>query len=290
MELRYGTNPQQPATVAPVVDDRWPYMVRNGRPGYINLLDALNAWQLVQQASRALGKPAATSFKHVSPAGAAVAGTVDEVTAELYGVDGASVGASTSAYLRARDADPKSSYGDFVALSDPVDAELASVLARVVCDGIVAPGYEPAALETLSRKKNGGFLVLQADPTFEPPAEDHRDVYGVRFTQSRDTVEIGRSVLEDAIGEPLSEQAKADLLLGLVVLRFTQSNSTCYVRGRAGARDRRRAAVARRLHAPGGCEGRHLVAAPPPARAGPRLQARGEAAGSDQLADPVHRG
>ncbi|MBO0708395.1 MAG: phosphoribosylaminoimidazolecarboxamide formyltransferase [Candidatus Dormibacteraeota bacterium] len=230
MELRYGLNPQQPASVEPVIPDRWPFTVRNGRPGYINLLDALNAWQLVRQASRALGKPAATSFKHVSPAGAAVAGPIDAVTADLYDLDPARLTPLTSAYVRARDADPKSSYGDFIALSEPVDEQLAGVLARVVSDGIIAPAYEPRALETLSRKKRGGFLVLEADPTYEPPAEEVREVYGLRFGQARDVVEIGPGVLTDPLGPPLSPQAADDLLLGLVVLRFTQSNSTCYVR------------------------------------------------------------
>ncbi|MGH7920919.1 MAG: phosphoribosylaminoimidazolecarboxamide formyltransferase, partial [Candidatus Dormibacteraceae bacterium] len=230
MELRYGLNPQQQASVEPVVPDRWPFTVLGGRPGYINLLDALNAWQLVQQASRALGKPAATSFKHVSPAGAAVSGPVDAVTAELYGLDPERVGPLTSAYVRARDADPKSSYGDFVALSGDVDEQLARVLAHVVSDGIIAPGYDKEALEVLTRKKNGTFLVLRADPTYEPPPEDRRELYGVRFTQSRDLVEIGPEVLVDPLGPPLPPQTSDDLLLGLVVLRFTQSNSTCYVR------------------------------------------------------------
>jgi AICAR transformylase/IMP cyclohydrolase PurH len=231
LELRYGLNPQQRASVEPVVPERWPFAVRNGRPGYINLLDALNAWQLVQQASRALGRPAATSFKHVSPAGVAVAGPIDEVTADLYDLDPAGVTPLTSAYVRARDADPKSSYGDFVGLSEPVDEQLARVLARVVSDGIIAPGYDARALEILSRKKQGGFLVLEADPTYVPPAEDVRELYGVRFHQVRDTVEITPGVLKDPLGPPLTEEVTDDLLLGLVVLRFTQSNSTCYVRG-----------------------------------------------------------
>ncbi len=230
MELRYGLNPQQSASVEPVVPERWPFAVRNGRPGYINLLDALNAWQLVRQASRALGRPAATSFKHVSPAGAAVSGPIDEVTAGLYDLDPAQVTPLTSAYVRARDADPKSSYGDFVALSEPVDEQLARVLARVVSDGVIAPGYKARALEILSRKKQGAFLVLEADSSYEPPAEDVREVFGVRFRQARDTVEVGPGVLKDPLGPPLTPQAADDLLLGLVVLRFTQSNSTCYVR------------------------------------------------------------
>ena len=213
-----------------IIPDRWPFTVRNGKPGYINLLDALNAWQLVRQASRALDRPAATSFKHVSPAGAAVAGPVDEVTADLFDLDAGRLSPVTSAYVRARDIDPKSSYGDFVAVSQPVDEQLARLLARVVSDGIIAPGYEGRALEILSRKKQGGYPVLEADTTYEPPAEEVREVYGVRFRQARDTVEIGPAVLEDPLGPPLSAQAADDLVLGLIVLRFTQSNSTCYVR------------------------------------------------------------
>src|ERR1019366_4069238 len=156
VELRYGINPQQMMTdVRPVEAGSWPIRLLNGEPSYINLLDALNGWQLVHEASQALGKPAAASFKHVSPAGAAVAGPVDEVMVELYGIGGSAVGNLTSAYLRARDADPKSSYGDFAAVSDPVDDELAELLMGVVCDGIVAPGYAPSAVRRLSQKRKG---------------------------------------------------------------------------------------------------------------------------------------
>jgi AICAR transformylase/IMP cyclohydrolase PurH len=173
VDLRYGTNPQQAATTAPVQPGQWPVRVLQGSPSYINMLDALNSWQLVLEASRALHRPAATSFKHVSPAGAAVARPVDDVTAELYGIDQASVGALTSAYLRARDADPKSSYGDFAAVSHPVDAEFAELLTSVVCDGIIAPGYAPGTVATLSRKKNGRFLVMEADETHTPRCTRH---------------------------------------------------------------------------------------------------------------------
>jgi AICAR transformylase/IMP cyclohydrolase PurH len=228
VRLRYGTNPQQAtAHAAPVTPGRWPVRVLNGQPSYINVLDALNGWQLVREASQALGRPAAASFKHVSPAGAAVAGPVDEVTAELYGVAGAGgVGDLTSAYLRARDADPKSSYGDFAALSHPVDAELAALLTRVVSDGVIATGYEPGTVATLSRKQNGRFLVMEADPAFVPPQQEHREIGGLRLTQERDRTELRPELL----GNTLPRTAVEDLLLAMATLRYTQSNSVCYVR------------------------------------------------------------
>ena len=234
MELRYGTNPHQAAApIAPVLPERWPVRVLHGQPSLINLLDALNSWQLVREASDALGRPAAASFKHVSPAGAAVAGPVDEVTAELYGVDADTVGTLTSAYLRARDADPKSSYGDFAALSHPVDAELAELLAGVVCDGVIAPGYEPGTVERLGRKKNGSFLVMEADRTFEPPKDEAREVFGLRLVQERDRIPLTSALLDGPVGGTLPESAVEDLLLGLAVMRYTQSNSVCYLRGGA---------------------------------------------------------
>jgi AICAR transformylase/IMP cyclohydrolase PurH len=232
VDLRYGINPQQQAArAAPVCPGQWPVRVLHGSPSYINMLDALNSWQLVRAASRALSRPAATSFKHVSPAGAAVAGPVDEVTAGLYGLDGARVGPLTSAYLRARDADPKSSYGDFAAVSHPVDGELAGLLAGVVCDGIIAPGYAPGTVATLSRKKNGRFLVMEADEAFVPPQAEAREVFGLRLTQQRDDVALSAALLDDLVCGVLPAPAADDLLLGLAVLRYTQSNSVCYVRG-----------------------------------------------------------
>lgn len=228
MKLRYGTNPQQAAAhAAPVTAGTWPVRVLSGQPSYINLLDALNGWQLVHEASRLLNRPAAASFKHVSPAGTAVAGPLDEVTAELYGIAVAEISPVASAYVRARDADPKSSYGDFAAVSHPVDAELADLLMGVVCDGIVAPGYEPGTVERLSGKKNGRFLVMEADDSFVPPPHETREVFGVRLTQERDPARLSAALL----GDELPESAVGDLLLGLTVLRFTQSNSVCYVRG-----------------------------------------------------------
>jgi phosphoribosylaminoimidazolecarboxamide formyltransferase/IMP cyclohydrolase len=232
VDLRYGINPQQQAAdAAPVRPGQWPIRVLQGSPSYINMLDALNSWQLAREARRALNRPAAASFKHVSPAGAAVAGPVDEVTAKLYGIDRHCVGALTSAYLRARDADPKSSYGDLAAVSHPVDAELAELLARVVCDGIIAPGYAPGTVETLSKKKNGRFLVMEADEAFVPPEHEAREVFGLRLAQRRDEVALSYALLENVVCGALSTTAREDLLLGLVVLRYTQSNSVCYLRG-----------------------------------------------------------
>jgi AICAR transformylase/IMP cyclohydrolase PurH len=219
MELRYGINPQQAAEFeGPAV------RVLNGQPSYVNMLDALNAWQLVREASGALGRTVAASFKHVSPAGAALSGPIDQVTADLYGM--ADVGPVASAYLRARDADPKSSYGDFAAVSAPVDAELAELLSAVVCDGIVAPGFEPGTVATLSVKKGGRFIVVEADPDFVPPQREAREVFGMRLVQDRDPVPLTRDLLD----EGLPSTAVDDLLLGMAVLRYTQSNSVCYVK------------------------------------------------------------
>ncbi len=206
MQLRYGLNPHQSASVTAL--DQWPFTVVHGSPSYINVLDALTGWQLVREASDLLGLPAAASFKHVSPAGAAVGDTV------------------TSAYQRARDADPKSSYGDFVAVSHPVDAELAGVLKRLVCDGIIAPGYDEGVVGVLAGKKRGKFLVLEADPAFQPPALEVRDVYGVRITQQRDDLPLTPDLLDPG----LPDAAVRDLLLGMVVARYTQSNTVVMIK------------------------------------------------------------
>jgi phosphoribosylaminoimidazolecarboxamide formyltransferase/IMP cyclohydrolase len=228
MQLRYGTNPhQRPASAEPIAHQ--PIRVLSGEPSYINLLDALAGWRLVREAGAALAKPAAASVKHVSPAGAAIAGPIDEVIAETYGVD-ASPGALTSAYLRARDADPKSSYGDFIAVSEPVDAELADLLGGVISDGIIAPDFEPGVVGTLSAKKNGRFLVVQADPEFTPPASESREIFGLRLTERADDRPITERVLTDVRCGALTDAARADLLLGLIVLRYTQSNSVAYLR------------------------------------------------------------
>ncbi|MYS24030.1 phosphoribosylaminoimidazolecarboxamide formyltransferase / IMP cyclohydrolase [Streptomyces sp. DvalAA-14] len=235
MELRYGLNPQQArASAEPITPGAWPLRVLNGDPSYLNLLDALSGWRLVREAAQALGRPVAASFKHVSPAGAALAGPVDAPTAAFYGFDPAEgiAGPLASAYVRARDADPKSSYGDFAAVSHPVDAELAALLGRVVCDGIVAPGYEPGTVAALSAKKRGRFLVLAADPAFVPPEMERREIYGLQLAQARDEVPLSTDLLGNVVcGQaPLPAAAAADLLLGLAVVRHTQSNAVCYVR------------------------------------------------------------
>jgi len=197
----------------------------SGQPSLINLLDALNAWQLVKEVKQALGLPAAASFKHVSPAGAAVAQPLDAPLAEAYEVSGVELTPAALAYVRARGADPKCSYGDFAALSEPVDEATAQFLKGVVSDGIIAPAYEPAALEILKQKKGGKFLVLSADPDFVPPARESREMYGMRLTQDRNNRVFVLEDLNDVVCGELSEQAKRDLVLGLTTLKYTQSNS-----------------------------------------------------------------
>jgi phosphoribosylaminoimidazolecarboxamide formyltransferase/IMP cyclohydrolase len=225
-------NPQQAvAYAAPVLPDSWPVRVVHGQPSLINMLDALGGWQLVREAGQLLGRPAAASFKHTSPAGVALAGSVDEVAAAPYGrTAGDGISGVASAYLRARDADPKSSYGDFAAVSRPVDMDLANLLTGVVCDGIIAPGYDQGTVAVLSRKKNGRFLVMEADPAFTPPPTESREVFGLRLTQERDETPLSAELLQIVTGPPPGEAAVSDLLLGMAVLRQTQSNSVCYVR------------------------------------------------------------
>jgi phosphoribosylaminoimidazolecarboxamide formyltransferase/IMP cyclohydrolase len=227
MQLRYGINPHQAARI--VSEDGGPLRVRHGRPSYINLLDAATGWQLVREALAATGLPAAASVKHVSPAGAAVAGHLDEVTRETWGLD-ATAGPLTSAYARARDADPKSSFGDLIAVSGPVDAELADLLRRVVADGIVAPGFAPGVLAALAAKKGGTFLVLEADPDWVPPPAERRDVLGLTVEQDADLAPITADVLTSEGDAELPPAVVRDALLGMVTARYTQSNSVALVR------------------------------------------------------------
>jgi phosphoribosylaminoimidazolecarboxamide formyltransferase/IMP cyclohydrolase len=234
MQLRYGTNPHQSARVAGSAGAgpgraAGPVRVVHGRPSYINLLDALNGWQLVREAAIAAGGPAAASFKHVSPAGVAVAGPVDPAAREAWGLD-AAPGPLTSAYVRARDADPKSSFGDMIAVSEPVDAELAGFVRRVVADGIIAPGFEAGAVAALAAKKDGAFLILEADPAWQPPAWERREVFGLVLEQERDVLPITAGLLTVAGDGALPAGAARDAVLGLVTLRFTQSNSVAVVR------------------------------------------------------------
>jgi len=221
--MRYGMNPHQPARI---VGGNGPRLV-NGEPSMINYLDALNAFELVREADRATGLPAAASFKHVSPAGAAVAGTIDGVASRTWRVPTAASGSLASAYVRARDADPKSSLGDVVALSRPVDADTAELLTTVICDAVIAPGFESGTAGRLSAKRGGRFLVFEADPTLEPPVLERRDVLGVTVEQERDAVPVESVLPTDA---PLDTSARLDALLGLVVLRYTQSNSVAMIR------------------------------------------------------------
>jgi phosphoribosylaminoimidazolecarboxamide formyltransferase/IMP cyclohydrolase len=222
--MRYGMNPHQSARI---VAGRGPRVV-NGNPSMINYLDALNAFELVREADDATGRPAAASFKHVSPAGAALAGAVDATAARVWRVGAGEDTGLLSAYVRARDADPRSSFGDVAALSRPVDMATAEFLRTVICDAVIAPGYEPGAAGILAAKRGGGFLVLEADPRQVPPAAERRDVLGVTIEQDRDTVPATTALPGDGA---LSETARTDALLGLVTLRYTQSNSVALVRG-----------------------------------------------------------
>lgn len=232
MQLKYGTNPHQRyAAVEPVTSGTQPIEVLHGTPSLINFLDALNAWQLVRELRGCLGLPAATSFKHVSPAGAAVAAPLGDELRKVYEVEGRDLSPAALAYVRARGADPKSSFGDFVALSDRVDRETAEFLKGVVSDGIVAPGYDPAALEILKAKKSGGFIVMRADPDYQPPPRESREIFGVRLTQDRNDHVIGRTDLANVKIGALTDDATRDLLLGLVTLKYTQSNSVGYAWG-----------------------------------------------------------
>jgi len=225
--MRYGMNPHQPASI---VAGHGPRVI-NGEPSMINYLDALNAFELVREADEAAGAPAAASFKHVSPAGAALAGPVDATAARVWRVDEAAVGGSLlSAYVRARDADPKSSFGDVVALSRPVDLATAEFLRTVICDAVIAPGFEPGTAGILAAKRDGRFLVLEADPGRTPPATERRDVLGVTIEQERDRVPVATALPDDG---SLDAATRADALLGLVTLRYTQSNSVALVRGGA---------------------------------------------------------
>ena len=229
MDLRYGSNPDQLAR-ATVGDAGAPVRVVAGHPSYINVLDALGAWELVREAAAVLSVPVATTFKHVSPAGAATAGRLDEVMRNTWSPDGVDLSDIASAYIRARDCDPKSSFGDIVAVSEPVDHSLTRVLRGVVSDGIIAPGYAPGTVEKLAAKKNGQYLVLEADAAFEPPAWETRELGGVRLEQHRPTTEITASIVRSGTTKPLPESAVSDLMLAMIAARHTQSNTVTYAR------------------------------------------------------------
>ena len=232
MELKYGCNPNQKPARVFMEAGELPFKVLNGRPGYINLLDALNSWQLVRELKEATGLPAAASFKHVSPAGAAVAVPLSESLQKAYFVEGVELSPVATAYIRARGADRMSSYGDFVALSDECDAQTAAFLKREVSDGIIAPSYSDEALEILKSKRKGTYLVLQMDVDYQPEAIERKQVFGVTFEQQRNEVKLTSECLSErpTKNKEIPEGAERDLLIALITLKYTQSNSVCYAK------------------------------------------------------------
>jgi len=230
MQLKYGCNPHQLFASAEPIGAASVELL-NGQPSLINWLDALNAWPLVLELGRALELPAAASFKHCSPAGAAIATPLSAELAEAYEVSGRELSPAALAYVRARGADPKCSFGDFVALSEPVDEPTADFLKSVVSDGIIAPGYEGNALATLSAKKNGSFIVMRADRNFQPPARESREMFGMRLSQDRNAHVFGLADLRDVVCGELDEGARRDLVLGYTTLKYTQSNSVGFAVG-----------------------------------------------------------
>ena len=231
LELKYGCNPnQKPAKIFTNDGRDLPIRVLNGRPGYINLLDAFNSWQLVKELKAATGMPAAASFKHVSPAGAAVAKPMSETLKKIYFVDDLELSPIATAYARARGADRMSSYGDWAALSDVCDKETATLLAREVSDGIIAPGYTDEALAILKTKRKGTYNVVEIDPDYKPEPIEHKDVFGITFEQGRNELKIDADMLTNLVTEnkAIPEDAKLDLVLSLITLKYTQSNSVCY--------------------------------------------------------------
>lgn len=233
MELKYGCNPnQKPARVYMKDGQDLPFTVLNGKPGYINLLDAFNSWQLVRELREATGLPAAASFKHVSPAGAAVAVPLSDTLKKMYFVEGVELTPMATAYIRARGADRMSSYGDFAALSDECDAATARFLAREVSDGIIAPSYSAEALEILKTKRKGNYLVIQMNPDYKAPELETKEVFGVTFEQKRNDVKITEELFNNVPtkNKEIPEAAKRDLLISLITLKYTQSNSVCYAK------------------------------------------------------------
>ncbi len=234
LALKYGCNPNQKPSKIFMQDGELPVEVLNGKPGYINFLDAFNSWQLVRELKAATGLPAAASFKHVSPAGAAVATELSDTLKKIYFVDDLELSPIASAYAMARGADRMSSYGDWVALSDTCDVQTAKLLQREVSDGIIAPDYTPEALEVLKTKRKGSYNVVKIDPNYVPDPIEHKDVFGITFEQGRNELVIDENMLMQNIvtdNKELSEEAKRDLLIALITLKYTQSNSVCYAKG-----------------------------------------------------------
>ena len=236
LELKYGCNPnQKPSRIYMADGSELPIKVLNGKPGYINFLDAFNGWQLVKELKKATGLPAATSFKHVSPAGAAVGLPLSDVEKKIYWVDDLDMEFTplANAYARARGADRMSSFGDFISLSDVCDVATAKIIKREVSDGVIAPGYEPEALEILKAKKKGGYNVIEIDENYVPAPIEVKQVYGISFEQGRNELKIDDAFFDNIVTESkeLPEQAKIDLAIAMITLKYTQSNSVCYVKG-----------------------------------------------------------
>ena len=230
--LKYGCNPNQKPSRIFMNEGNLPIEVLNGNPGYINFLDALNGYQLVRELKMATGLPAATSFKHVSPAGAAVATELSDTLKKVYFVDDMELTPLASAYAAARGADRMSSFGDFVSLSDECDEATARILAREVSDGVIAPSYSPAALEILKKKRKGNYNIIKIDPSYVPESIEHKQVYGITFEQGRNELKIDSEMLKNVVTEnkDIPDDAKRDLLIALITLKYTQSNSVCYVK------------------------------------------------------------
>ena len=233
LALKYGCNPNQKPSRIFMEEGELPIKVLNGKPGYINFMDAFNGWQLVSELKRATGLPAATSFKHVSPAGAAVGLPLSDTLAKIYWVDDlGELSPLACAYARARGADRMSSYGDFVSLSDVCDVPTANMIKREVSDGVIAPGYEPEALEILKSKKNGNYNVIEIDPSYVPAALERKQVFGITFEQGRNELNINDEFFSNIVTEnkDLPDSAKIDLAIAMITLKYTQSNSVCYVK------------------------------------------------------------
>ncbi len=231
IRLKYGCNPNQ-GSARVYVEDKLPIRVLNGRAGYINLLDALNAWQLVRELKETTGLPAATSFKHVSPAGAAVGLPLTDIEKLIYRISQNELSGLASAYARARGADRMSSFGDFIALSDVCDYDTAMIINSEVSDGIIAPGYESKALEILKNKRKGTYTVIQIDPSYEAPELEKKEVFGITFEQERNNLKVNFDMLKNIVTtkKELPENVKRDLIISLITLKYTQSNSVCYAK------------------------------------------------------------
>lgn len=232
LELKYGCNPNQKPARVYMKDGELPIQILNGKAGYINLLDAFNSWQLVKELKEATGLPSAASFKHVSPAGAAVYVPLDETLEKIYFTEGLKLSPIAVAYVRARGSDRMSSYGDFAALSDECDESCARYLSREVSDGVIAPSYTKEALEILKKKKKGNYLIIQIDPDYVPNEIETKDVFGITFEQGRNNAKITEDLFEDipTQNKELPKGAKRDLLISMITLKYTQSNSVCYVK------------------------------------------------------------